>query len=66
MSVNERFKSNRVADKALRQISVNLVQQLNLFETTLRLHAIDGLTLLETQKLQSSQETEIERKQYTL
>jgi len=60
----QKFKSNPAADKALRKISVDLVQQLDLFDTTLHLHAMDGLTPLETEKLGNSYNTELERKQY--
>ena len=59
-----KYKSNRAADKALKRTSVNLVNQLDLFDTTLHLHAMDGLTLLETEKLGNSYKTELERKQY--
>ena len=52
------------AYKALRKASVVLIEQLNLFETSLHLHAINGLTLLELQKLRHSYTTEPERKQY--
>ena len=60
----KKFKSNPAADKALRSISMVLVEQLNLFETTLYLHKINGLTPLEVQKLGNSHTTELERKQY--
>ena len=60
----EKFKSNAAADKALKKISVDLVQQLNLSDTTLHLHAMNGLTPLETEKLQNGYITELERKQY--
>ena len=59
-----KFKSNLAADKALRRTSTVLVEQLNLFETTLHLHEIDGLTTLEMEKLRHSHTTELERKQY--
>ena len=52
------------AYKALRKASVVLIEQLNLFETSLPLYAINGLTLLELQKLGHSYTTEPERKQY--
>ena len=60
----EIYKSNAAADKALKRISVDLVQQLNLSDTTLYLHAMNGLTPLETEKLQNSYVTELERKRY--
>ena len=59
-----KFKSNLAADKALRRISMDLIEQLNLFETSLHLHKISGLTLLEMEKLNNSHNTELERKQY--
>ena len=61
----KKFKSNLAADKALRRTSTVLVEQLNLFETTLHLYEIDGLTTLEMEKLRhlhSLQTTELERK----
>ena len=62
--LKEKHKSNVAADKELKRISVDLMQQLNLFDTTLHLHAMNGLTPLETEKLQNSYVTELERKQY--
>ena len=59
-----KFKSNPAADKALRRTSVVLTEQLNLFETTIHLHHINGLTPLELEKLTHSHTTELERKQY--
>ena len=60
----KKFKSYLAADKALRRTSTVLVEQLNLFETTLHLHEIDGLTTLEMEKLRHLQTTELEQKQY--
>ena len=47
----KKFQSNPAADKALRRTSMVLVEQLNLFETTLHSHKINGLTPLEMEKL---------------
>ena len=63
-SSKQKYRSDRAADKALKRTSVNLVKQLDLFDTTLHLHAMDGLTQLETEKLGNSYKTELERKQY--
>lgn len=63
-SPNQKFKSNRAADEALRKMSLDLVEQLNLFETTLYLHKSNGLTPLEMEKLGNCYTTELERKQY--
>ena len=60
----QKFKSDVAADKALKRVSLDLVQQLNLFDTTLHLHTINGLTLLEAEKLGNCHSTELERKQY--
>ena len=60
----QKFKSNSAADKALRKISVDLIEQLNLFETRVHLHKISGLTPLEMEKLSNSHDTERERKHY--
>ena len=60
----QKFKSNLAADKALRRISMELIEQLNLFNTSVHLHKIEGLTLLEMEKLGNSHNTELERKQY--
>ena len=60
----QEYKSNQAADKALKRMSVNLVKQLNLFDTVLNLHAMDGLTALEMEELTSFYKTELERKQY--
>ena len=57
---------DQAADKALKSISVNFVEQLNLFETTLHLYTMDGLTTLEREKLQNIYITELERKQYLM
>ena len=57
-------KSNLAAYKVLRKTSVVLIEQLNLFEMTVHLHHIDGLTPLELEKLTHSLTTELERKQY--
>ena len=66
----EEFKSDhtddQAADKALKCVSVNCVEQLNLFDTTLHLYEMDGLTALEVQKLQNNFITELERKQYLI
>ena len=65
MSVSkQKFKSDRAADRALKRTSPHLVEQLDLFDTTLHLHAMDGLTPLETEKLGNFCETQLERKQY--
>ena len=65
MSVSkQKFKSDRAADRALKRTSPHLVEQLDLFDTTLHLHAMDGLTLLETEKLGNFCETQLERKRY--
>ena len=61
-----KFKSDRAADKALKRTSVSLVEQLDLFDTTLHLHAMNGLTALETEKLGNHHETKLERKWYLL
>lgn len=63
-SSKQKYRSDRAADKALKRTSVKLVNQLDLFDTTLHLHAMDGLTQLETEKLGNSYKTELERKQY--
>ena len=64
------FKSNQAdnqaADKALKNVSANFVERLNLFDTTLHLHTMDGLTALELGKLQNIYVTELERKQYLM
>ena len=57
-------KSDGAAEKALREITVKLVEQLDLFNTTNHLHSMGGLTPLEMQKLQNTAVTELERKQY--
>ena len=57
-------KSDEAADKALKEITVKLVEQLDLFNTTNHLHSMGGLTPLEMQKLQNIAITELERKQY--
>ena len=59
-----KFKSNVAAGKALRKISAELVEQLNLLETTIHLHKINGLTPLELEKLSNFYTTSLERKQY--
>ena len=59
-----KFKSNSAADKALRETSVVLTEQLNLFETTIHLHHINGLTSLEFENLTHSHTTKLEQKQY--
>ena len=60
----QKFKSNLAADKALRRVSMDLIEQLNLFETSAHLHRIEGVTLWEMEKLTNSHNTELERKQY--
>ena len=64
------FKSNQAddqaADKALKSVSASFVERLNLFDTTLHLYTMDGLTSLEREKLQSIYVTELERKQYLM
>ena len=64
------FESNQAddqaADKALKSVSTNLIEQLNLFDTTLHLYTMDGLTSLEREKLQNIYVTELERKQYLM
>lgn len=62
----QKFISDQAAEKALKKILVDLVRQLNLFDTMIHLHAMDGLTDLETEKLQNFALTESERKQYLL
>ena len=57
---------DQAADKALKSVSVNFVEQLNLFDTTLHLFKMGGLTPLEVQKLQNNYVTELERKQYLM
>ena len=60
----QKFKSNLAADKALRRISMRLIEQLNLFETSMHLHKIGGLTLGEMEELSNCYKTELERKRY--
>ena len=64
------FESNQAddqaADKALKSVSTNLIEQLNLFDTTLHLYTMDGLTSLERERLQNIYITELERKQYLM
>ena len=60
----QKFKSNLAADKALRRISMDLIEQLDLFETSVHLHKVSGLTQWEMEKLSNSHNTELERKQY--
>ena len=60
----QKIKSDRAADKALRRISVHLVKELNLFETTLHLYAMDGLTPSEMERLRNHCETELEKRLY--
>ena len=43
---------------------MELIEQLNLFNTSVHLHKIEGLDLLEMEKLGNSHITELERKQY--
>ena len=65
MSVySQNLKSDRAADIALKRISVDLVNQLDLFDTTLHLYAMDGLTPSEMEKLNNIYITELEKKQY--
>ena len=52
------------AGKALRKISAELVEQLDLVETTIHLHKSNGLTPLELEKLSNFYTTSLERKQY--
>ena len=61
-----KFKSDPAADKALKRTTLCLVDQLNLFETTLHLQSMDALTRVEAEKLGNSFITESERKQYLL
>ena len=65
-SKQQKVKSDSAADKALKGTTSRLVEQLNLFETTLRLHSMGKLTRVETEKLGNSFITESERKQYLL
>lgn len=59
-----KIESEEAAGKALKKISTELVQQLNLPETILHLYAMDGLTSLEREKLNNVYVTELERKHY--
>ena len=62
----QKIKSDSAADKALKGTLSRLVEQLNLFETTLHLQSMDALTRVEVEKLSNSFITESERKQYLL
>lgn len=57
---------DQAADKALKSVSENFVERLSLFDTTLHLYTMDGLTSLEREKLQNIYVTELERKQYLM
>ena len=59
-----KFKSNQAADKALKRMSVYLVEELNLFDTTIHLYAMDGLTPSEMERLRNHYETELEKRLY--
>lgn len=62
----QKFKSEKAADKALKEVCKLKLEGLILFDTTLHLHAKDGLTPLEREKLLNSYVTELERKQYLI
>ena len=57
---------DQAADKALKSVSANFVEQLNLFDTTLHLYAMNGLAALERERLQNIYITELERKHYLM
>jgi len=58
-----KYKSDVAADKALKQIStIEILEQINLFETVLQLYSIGALTRLENEKLQNNYLTELTRK----
>ncbi|XP_065897987.1 uncharacterized protein [Dysidea avara] len=60
---HRKFKSDAAADKALKQIStIEILEQINLFETVLQLYSIGALTRLENEKLQNNYNTELTRK----
>jgi len=60
---HRKFKSDLAADKALKQIStIEILEQINLFETVLQLYSIGALTRLENEKLQNNYITELTRK----
>ena len=63
----QKFVSEVAADKALKQISsMDMLEQLNLFETIVQLYSIDGLTRLENEELQNPYVPEIRRKNLLL
>ena len=58
-----KYKSDAAADKALKQIStIEILEQINLFETVLQLYSIGALTRLENEKLLNNYLTELTRK----
>jgi len=60
---HRKYKSDAAADKALKQIStIEILEQINLFETVLLLYSIGALTRLEIEKLQNNYSTELTRK----
>ena len=62
-----KFKSDEAAAEALeRMLEEDMVQKLDLYDTTFHLHAMDKLTLSETQELQDTGIAELERKRYLL
>ena len=62
----QKFKSDLAADKALRRISMELIEQLNLSDTTVQLYKIEGLTQWEMQELSNPHNIELERKTYLI
>ncbi|XP_065900271.1 uncharacterized protein [Dysidea avara] len=63
----QKFISDVAADKALKQISpMDMLEQLNLFETIVQLYSIDGLTPLENEELQNNYVPELHRKSLLL
>jgi len=63
----QKFQSDRAADKALKQISsVDILQQLDLFETVINLYSMDGLSPIELQQLRNEHVVELHRKSLLL
>lgn len=59
--------SDLAADKALKRIcTIDLLRQLNLFETIMQLYSLEGLTPLEKENLDNQHNAELERKSYLL